>query len=335
MMISPEAYIENKIDWTLDQLLEEKHKLEKYLDDYNNHKLPKEDYQTFPTPDTIAHWTKEYIDKIEILISLKESDNQHEIGTKTITDFDEIQDLITRNYDFSEAELSKIINKDGWAEIGLFTGNKDYEFHFDNVSEFTIIYFTDDDIIDSIELYKEDDKIHFEVDDIGIYIIAENISVKERVVDREIYTYVSVKFNETDEKTFYYLSKINDLKIGDYVLVNARDKECIAIIDSIRKYDYDNVPYTLGKVKNIIRKATKEEYEKLNKNGTIKVFQSETNSYIEKKIIGKYKYIRNEDTVSLKQGNIYYRVEPENEFRIVDETNEDYLYIPDDFEKVE
>jgi len=69
--------------------------------------------------------------------------------------------------------------------------------------------------------------------------------------------------------------------------------------------------------------------------GIIKVYQSESDSFIEKKIIGKYKYIGGEKTTDLVKNNIYYRVEPENEFRIVDESGEDYLYIPDNFEKVE
>ena len=72
-----------------------------------------------------------------------------------------------------------------------------------------------------------------------------------------------------------------------------------------------------------------------NESSYIKVYQSESASFIEKKIIGKYKYIGGENTTDLVKNSIYYRIEPENEFRIVDESGEDYLYVPDNFEKVE
>ena len=65
------------------------------------------------------------------------------------------------------------------------------------------------------------------------------------------------------------------------------------------------------------------------------VYQSESDSYVEKKVIGKYKYIGGESTIDLVKDKIYYRIEPSNEFRIVDDSGEDYLYNPDSFEKVE
>lgn len=67
----------------------------------------------------------------------------------------------------------------------------------------------------------------------------------------------------------------------------------------------------------------------------LKVYQSESDSYIEKRVIGKYKYIGGESTIDLVKDKVYFRVEPDNEFRIVDDSGEDYLYNPDSFEKVE
>lgn len=67
----------------------------------------------------------------------------------------------------------------------------------------------------------------------------------------------------------------------------------------------------------------------------INVYQSETDSYIKMKVLGKYKFIGDEGNIDLVKGKIYFRVEPENEFRIVDDSEEDYLYNEDDFEKVE
>lgn len=69
------------------------------------------------------------------------------------------------------------------------------------------------------------------------------------------------------------------------------------------------------------------------KKDKIKVYQSESGKYKTMKIIGQYKYLGGIETTDLIKGNLYYRVEPENEFRIVDESGEDYLYIPECFEK--
>lgn len=50
------------------------------------------------------------------------------------------------------------------------------------------------------------------------------------------------------------------------------------------------------------------------------------------KIIGKYKYIGGENTIDLVKGKIYDRVLPENEFRIIDDSGDDYLYKPQSFQ---
>jgi len=67
----------------------------------------------------------------------------------------------------------------------------------------------------------------------------------------------------------------------------------------------------------------------------IKVYQSETDSYKIMKVIGRYKFIGDFVNSNLKKGKIYYRVEPQNEFRIVDDSGEDYIYVDIDFERIE
>lgn len=52
------------------------------------------------------------------------------------------------------------------------------------------------------------------------------------------------------------------------------------------------------------------------------------------KVIGKYKYLGGESVSDLVVGNIYNRIEPEDEFRIVDDSGESYLYIPDNFQLI-
>lgn len=53
-----------------------------------------------------------------------------------------------------------------------------------------------------------------------------------------------------------------------------------------------------------------------------------------KKVLGYYKYLGGEDTSDLEIEKIYARIEPEDEFRIIDDSEEDYLYVPDNFEIV-
>ena len=50
------------------------------------------------------------------------------------------------------------------------------------------------------------------------------------------------------------------------------------------------------------------------------------------KIIGKYKYLGGENVSDLTIGKIYDRIEPETEFRIIDDSEESYLYVPDNFQ---
>ena len=74
------------------------------------------------------------------------------------------------------------------------------------------------------------------------------------------------------------------------------------------------------------------------KNETINVYQCVEDRYIKMKVIGKYKYLGGLDQMDLIKGKIYYRVYREddpNGFYIVDDSEEDYLYPSDFFEKVD
>jgi hypothetical protein len=70
----------------------------------------------------------------------------------------------------------------------------------------------------------------------------------------------------------------------------------------------------------------------------IKVYQSENDKYVEMEIIAKYKYIGHNGGISLTTGKIYNCVGNDEDLdmiRIVDDTDEDYLYNKDNFELVE
>lgn len=59
-----------------------------------------------------------------------------------------------------------------------------------------------------------------------------------------------------------------------------------------------------------------------------KVYQCETDTYIEMEVLARYKYIGETDTLGCVNGKIYdcVGIEEDGSLRIVDETEEDYLY---------
>ena len=68
----------------------------------------------------------------------------------------------------------------------------------------------------------------------------------------------------------------------------------------------------------------------------IKVYQSEMDEYIEMKVLARFKYIGETKTLALTKNKIYDCVGFEDvELRIVDDTGEDYLFLPDKFELIE
>ena len=68
----------------------------------------------------------------------------------------------------------------------------------------------------------------------------------------------------------------------------------------------------------------------------IKVYQSATDEYIEMKVLARFKYIGETKTLAFTKNKIYDCVGfEESELRIVDDTGEDYLFLPDKFELIE
>ncbi len=70
-------------------------------------------------------------------------------------------------------------------------------------------------------------------------------------------------------------------------------------------------------------------------NETIDVYQTEGDHYIKMRFLGRYRYKGGMGEVELTPGRIYNRVGSPDEFRIVDDSEEDYLYPSDYFEKVD
>lgn len=107
------------------------------------------------------------------------------------------------------------------------------------------------------------------------------------------------------------------------------DKE-IELINAEKKWEYNTVADEYNDITWMLIELANALYE----NKFIKVYQSISGKYVDRIEIGKYKYKGGECTSDLVVGKIYSRIEPETEFRIVDDTEEDYLYLSEHFEKV-
>lgn len=76
--------------------------------------------------------------------------------------------------------------------------------------------------------------------------------------------FCSVSFNK-ESKSYYYLTEDDNIDIGNYVVVPVgnENKTTIAIVVGIEYFTKENAPFSLDKIKQIIRKCTKEEIEQL------------------------------------------------------------------------
>lgn len=86
------------------------------------------------------------------------------------------------------------------------------------------------------------------------------LKAKRKVGD---YIFCSVEFQE-DGKSYYYLTEDDTLSIGDLVLVPVGKNGHSAIVQivNIEYFSEDKVPFPLDKIKRIIRKCTKEDFNK-------------------------------------------------------------------------
>jgi hypothetical protein len=76
------------------------------------------------------------------------------------------------------------------------------------------------------------------------------------------YIFCSVEFEE-DGKSYYYLTEDDTLSVGDlvYVPVGKDDRTGIVEIVNIEYFSKEEVPFSLDKVKSIIRKCTEDDFK--------------------------------------------------------------------------
>jgi len=80
--------------------------------------------------------------------------------------------------------------------------------------------------------------------------------------EEEKYIYVSVHYQDDDipHRTYYYISKIEDLKEGGKVLVDRNGIETIGIVEKIEMFQKEKVPFPIEKTKYIIKEVD-DDYE--------------------------------------------------------------------------
>ena len=265
---------------------------------------------------------------------------------KETSNYEEIKNIINENEEFYLGSIEDLYFSNNYAELKIKYNYTDFTIYFDKITSYEVQYINFDNIIYSADIGRRGKNKYIEIENekMCLYIASKKLKLKMIDNNKTIFTYASIKYNENQDRTFYYLSDIEDLKEGDYVLVPARDIECTGIVAKVEEFTYDNLPFPLQRTKKIVKKITREEFEEYNdlktfgnleKKETIKVYDSKTGKFKEMKIIGKYEYLGGLEGTDLIKGKIYYRVEPKDEFRIIDGSKEDYLYLPDYFKNVE
>ena len=94
-----------------------------------------------------------------------------------------------------------------------------------------------------------------------------NAVFEKLVHGRGKYLFVGVSPLGFSGCNYWYLDESNTVKYGDYVWVTMgrRKLKQIVFVDSVRRCNEEDSPYPLDSVKKIIRKATDEEIENLNR----------------------------------------------------------------------
>ncbi len=246
---------------------------------------------------------------------IHEMDNEIVVNGVTIN-YDEIKEIISY-YSPIERHLMLTLSKEDiefMRKIGINTLTSYISEIYEEIHNYLQTYYLNENIINHCEN------------------ILNKLS-KSDLINEKLYTYVSVIYEDdivaktTGKPSFYYKTTIKEISVGDKVLVNRNDKETVGLIVEVKHKEKNKVPYPLNKTKDIIKILN-------NYGDKIEVYQSNGNKYVEMIFLGKYKYIGGEYSIDLTIGNIYNRVGSEKEFRIVDDSGEDYLYSPKSFIKL-
>ena len=179
------------------------------------------------------------------------------------TSYEEINELIEDYNKFYRSYTTTIYNQNRNAKVVLTYDDFDFEFSFEDVSKFDInIQIAGFDWVNCVTIEKENDNFTVEFDGSWVKIVAKTVKVKTVDLEKTRFTCVSVKYKEEHEKTFYYLSDIENLNVNDYVWVPVRNEQAPAIVVNIEEFSYAELPFPFEDLKRILRKSSKDEYNR-------------------------------------------------------------------------
>ena len=89
----------------------------------------------------------------------------------------------------------------------------------------------------------------------------------QRIHGRGKYLFVGVSPLGYKGCNYWYFDPTGQTAAGDYVWVEMgrHNTEQIVLVDSVRYFSEDTAPYSIGSVRRVLRKATKEEVENVHK----------------------------------------------------------------------
>lgn len=139
-------------------------------------------------------------------------------------------------------------------------------FKIKDLKKFDILEKTKDQYsLDVFEKLHKNKYIKNEIKAENVYKINEQVSLPKFEERNKEYIYASVEYLAEPEKTYYYMTDDENIKLGDLVLVIANGYEAIGIVAKIEKCKIGKLPYPLEKTRKIISKI--EDIRDLQKYG--------------------------------------------------------------------
>lgn len=197
------------------------------------HKFVKVNCKNGPTISGV--FTDDFEDEKEIVVN------------GTIIKYDEIESM-ELYFSPIERHLLLVLNEEDiffMRYIGINTSTTDILDIYNQLEDYLQTHGMEDNDLN-------DDGIHCEE-------ILDKISKLDSLDKKELYTYVSVVYDDDivaktiGEPSFYYKTDIEDISVGDKVLVDRQGKEVVGEIIDIEYRTEDDLPFPLDKTKDIIK----------------------------------------------------------------------------------
>lgn len=246
--------------------------------------------------------------------------NRNEIKYQEYIEYGEIVKLLSQKNNFFDSEILEVKKQGENAEIKILNEDEEYWFYFEGVSRFEIDLSIENAYFDELNISKQGEHVMVNFEGADIDITAKVLKIKTIDYKNTKITYASVKYKENQGKTFYYISNIENLKIGDYVWVPVKNEESPGIVENIEIFSYNELPFPIERTKTIIRKSSKQEYENF-------YSQNDKNDFGIKDYHGFYEF-ENEETLNERCRKLPFIKTQKTEWRIQNSNEGDTCVLP-------